>query len=439
MQYVIPAAIDAIDFYQGYLGGSMIGNLIKNKQSGMPARTPSRARTVSRGRRKATVTPPRTVKRRKTTKGRSTTRSRSSRRGKRDITRTSGVSIMGTSHHSGIGAVSLYCNLSKNRKASKSLGNWVTHQSYAESFNCTAGRSMNGIILNILNRNDLLSERVTGGVNQGLNGNNARSLFSLNPYSNATGSSDASGNQLWGASKIINADKIHLKKVEFEIDMSNFSNVATSVEIMVYLCMKDSDRTVNQQAQAIMGGSEIGTTTAFNFNTLPQVPTKASILSGVPIATNFGQGYTTYVGGDYGRANGLSKWWKLCALHHMDLAAAASQKFKGSLVLDKVLDQKLVLDTVTKYIKGYSIQVCIRGHGQVVQDVTGGVTELPTYASAEVGCVSQEIYYCGAVKNNAARTNLELFSINHPIDTANADQQFIATNDIESSVIQAGN
>ncbi|MDD1463691.1 hypothetical protein MEO39_27340, partial [Dolichospermum sp. ST_sed2] len=110
-----------------------------------------------------------------------------------------------------------------------------------------------------------LSERVTGGVNQGLNGNNARSLFSLNPYSNATGSSDASGNQLWGASKIINADKIHLKKVEFEIDMSNFSNVATSVEIMVYLCMKDSDRTVNQQAQAIMGGSEIGTTTAFNF------------------------------------------------------------------------------------------------------------------------------------------------------------------------------
>jgi len=401
-------------------------------QSGMP-----RGRSLSkRGTRSASSsrsrgrTPPRSTKKSRTSKSRSVSKRRRARKPARDRKAISGVPIVGSTIHSGVGTMSLYCNLSKKRRPIKSLGNWVFHESYTTVCSSPAGKTSLDPILTFLSKPQLTVGNNTIGT--GDKSKATRSLFSMNPYANITGSNDQSGAlPFWNAGGInVNQDKIHLKHISFQLDISNVTNVNVHMELHVYVCKKDDSANPYQKSNALLAQENCPGTL---FSVAPKFYTAAQLAGAGVVYNDAGTGnisvpQNNMVGVPLGSANGFNKYWKSCTMQKFDLAAASTHKMSGKIVLDKILDKQWVNNNVNDNIKDYTIVVVARNYGQVVIDTTGGAN-IPTYSSTDVAICAQVAYHLSAVKNNAARLNLETASYFIPTGAADVALGHIGAGD----------
>jgi len=422
--------------YEGYQAAAQAAAMIAAgssiiKQSGMAKRGrsissgKSASRSASRGRMR---TPPRSGKKAKRTKARSVSSRRRGRKPARDRKALSGVPIVGATVHSGVGTMSLYCNISKKRKPTRSLGNWVFHESYTTTCVSPAGKCSLDPVLMFLTKSQLTVGNNT--INPGDKNKTTRSLFSMNPYANTTGSNDQSGVlPFWNGAPTTNQDKIHLKKIGFQMDIANLTNVNTHMELSVYICKKDDPNNPYQKANQLLAQENCAATL---FSTTAKYYSAAAIAAGITyvdgLTGDISIPQVNMVGVPLAAANGFSKYWKKCATQKFDLAAGATHKMTGAIIVDKIIDKQWVNNNANEYIKDYSICVVARNYGQVVIDTTAGAN-IPTYSSTEIAICAQVAYHLSAVKNNAARLNLETASYFIPTGAANADLKHISAMD----------
>lgn len=257
-------------------------------------------------------------------------------------------------------------------------------------------------------------------------------LVQLNPYAKGTGST------LLPSQEYLN-NQVFIDNVVFEIDLANFENLATIVDL--YVCTpKEWSRTdaTTDFAQGLIQQSAGITTVASNT---------------VTPAMKTGSVNSAYPGTKPRQSQEFLRKWRVMRVHHVDLAGGANERINLVVTLnltvkiDKILSMNQNPLVIAPTIAQLPVNYMREGTVEVFAITRGGVVNIthtdapaftaPSYGTTKIGWVCNKRYTMQPLIGNASRTSLyegaTAIAQVHPI----LEQKFMDHEDNPTSVEQS--